>query len=178
MTSSKYQTPEDIYLFFKTQNAFERLIKHHQLVAETAKEILAGIQNIFPNLDCNYSEVLVGSAIHDAGKIIFEREINNSGKQHELAGEQYLIDLGIPSHIARFSRTHARWQDPDCTIEDLLVALADTLWKGSRNNRLENFIVKSIADSLQIDFWDIFIKLDSLFEQISDRGNERLSRSV
>jgi HD domain len=126
-------------------------------------------ENSFPSLDCDYQLVLSGAAIHDAGKIIFPNEINGSGNRHELEGEKYLIDLGITSHITRFCRTHPYWQDSKNTLEDLLVSLADVLWKGCRNEQLENLVIKTICNSIQKDFWDVFITADSLFEQVSDR---------
>lgn len=98
----KYNIPENIYNFLKLQQALERLIKHHQLVVEAAKEIITGLKYNFPFLDCDYQLVLSGSAIHDAGKIIFPNEINGSGNRHELEGEKYLISLGIPSYVEYF----------------------------------------------------------------------------
>ena len=174
---NQYKNPEDIYCFLRSQQAPERLLKHHQLVVEAAKEIIVGLKNNFPDLDCNYQQVLLGSAIHDAGKIIFTEEICAGGNNHELAGEKLLIELGIPANIARFCRTHACWNDSGNTLEDLLVALADTLWKGCRNEQLEQIAIAKISSSIQKDFWDIFILADSLFEEISDRGTDRLNRS-
>ena len=160
---ARYNSPEAIYSFLKSQQAPERLIKHHQLVVEAAEEIIIGLKDNFSNLDCNHSLVLIGSAIHDAGKIIFTNEISGAGNKHELAGEKYLINLGIPPEIARFSRTHALWNDRENTLEDLLVALADKLWKGCRNEKLEALVIKKISDLIAKDFWDVFIIADSLF---------------
>ena len=173
----KYQTPEEIDHFLKSQQAPARLITHHQLVVEATKELVFGLKQNFSNLDCNYQQVLVGAAIHDAGKMIFPHEISDKGNKHELEGEKHLIALGIPSHIARFCRTHAHWDNPDNTIEDLLVALADTLWKGCRKTELENLAIAKIASLLERDFWDVFMVVDSLFEKVSDRGTDRLNRS-
>ena len=164
-------------MLFQSRQAPDRLIRHHQLVVEAAEEIIAGLKNSFSNLECNYREVLLGSAIHDVGKIIFTHELDFPGNKHELEGEEYLSKLGIPANIARFCRTHAHWDDSDNTLEDLLVALADTLWKGCRNQKLEQMIIARISSSIQQDFWDVFIVADSLFEKVSDGGTERLNRS-
>ena len=86
--------------------------------------------------------------------------------------------MGIPAHIARFCRTHAGWKSPDNTLEDLLIALADKLWEGCRNEQLENLVINKIASLIQKDFWDIFILADSLFEKIGDRGINRLNCSL
>lgn len=173
-----YKSPADIYLFLESQKAPARLIKHHQLVVEAAEEIIAGLNNNFPNLNCNYALVLSGAAIHDAGKIIFPDEICGSGKRHELEGEIYLINLGVPPNIARFCRTHACWNSDDVNLEDLLVAVADVLWKGCRQEQLETLIIKEISASIQKDFWSVFMAADSLFERISDGGTDRLNRSI
>ncbi|VEP18818.1 HD domain-containing protein [Hyella patelloides LEGE 07179] len=175
---SQYTTPREIYAFLQQQKAPERLIKHHKLVVEATEEIITDLKTNFPNLDCNYSQVLIGAAIHDAGKIIFNNEIYKSGNRHELEGEQYLINLGIPPHIAKFCRTHAHWNDPDNTIEDLLVAVADVLWKGCRNEQLENLVISRISNLMEKDFWDVFLIVDSLFEKVSDCGIDRLNRSL
>ena len=177
MIQDRYKNPQDVYLFLKSRQAPERLVKHHQLVVEAAEEIIAGLKHNFPNLDCNYQQVSLGSAIHDAGKIIFPNEISSGGSNHELQGEKYLIAAGISPDLARFCRTHAHWNDLNNTLEDLLVALADTLWKGCREEELEHLAIAKIADLTKQDFWDIFIVADSLFEKISDRGTDRLNRS-
>ncbi|MEM8675523.1 MAG: HD domain-containing protein [Cyanobacteria bacterium P01_G01_bin.67] len=174
---NRFKIPEDIYLLLQSQQAPERLIKHHQLVVEASHELISGLKQHFPTLACNYQLVLIGSAIHDAGKVFFPDEISSSGNRHELEGEQHLIKLGISPQIARFCRTHAHWNNPDSTIEDLLVALADVLWKGCRNKQLENLVITKIASIGKQDFWDVFIIADSLFEEISDRGTDRLNRS-
>ena len=171
------QNPEDIYCFLKSQQAPEKLIRHHQLVVEAAEEIISGLKDNFANLDCDYRKALLDSAIHDARTIIFTNEIDSLGNKHELEGEKYLLKLGIPPNIARFCRTHAHWHDSDNTLEDLLVALGDTLWKGCRNQQLEQMIITRISNSIQKDFWETLIVADSLFEKVSDGGTERLNRS-
>ncbi|MEP4805795.1 MAG: hypothetical protein ABJZ69_15405 [Hyphomicrobiales bacterium] len=64
------------------------------------------------------------------------------------------------------------------SFEELMVALADTLWKGSREADLELQITDGVAARLQTDRWDLFGALDSLFEEIAADGDERLSRSI
>lgn len=174
---NKYHNPEDIYSFFKSKQAPERLIKHHQLVVEAATEIIAGLKDNFPSLNCDYQQVLLGAAIHDAGKIIFTDEITSPGNRHELEGEKYLIELGVSANLARFCRTHANWDDSSNALEDLLVTLADTLWKGCRLEQLEQIVVSRISCSIRQDFWNTFIVADALFEAIGDRGTDRLNRS-
>ena len=91
--------------------------------------------------------------------------------------QKHKIRLGIPPETARFCRTHAHQNDLDNTLEDLLVALADTLGQGCRNGQLEKIVITRISSSIQKDFWDVFITTDSLFEAVSEGGTDRLNRS-
>ena len=63
------------------------------------------------------------------------------------------------------------------SLEELLIALADKLWKGVRNQELEELVISRVSDILRQDRWELFVTLDSVFEQIASRGNERLVRS-
>jgi hypothetical protein len=65
----------------------------------------------------------------------------------------------------------------DSTLEELLIALADTLWKGLRRTALEEAVVDAAAARLGKDRWDLFVPLDSVFESIADDGASRLERS-
>jgi len=52
---------------------------------------------------------------------------------HERDGRQLLADRGIDDRLARFAETHASGKrTEDGTLGDLLIALADTCWKGKR----------------------------------------------
>jgi hypothetical protein len=64
-------------------------------------------------------------------------------------------------------RSHGQWQMMDCCFEELLVALADTLWKGKRNVQLEDKVVQQIAALGQKDYWELFVKMDACFEAIA-----------
>jgi hypothetical protein len=63
------------------------------------------------------------------------------------------------------------------SLEELLVALSDKLWKGVRNAQLEERVINEIAKALDRDRWDLFVQLDSLFEEIAADGSARLERS-
>jgi hypothetical protein len=63
-------------------------------------------------------------------------------------------------------------------LEELVVALADNLWKGKRNNELEYRVINKIANVLDRDYWEIFITLDSGFEEVAAAAADRLSRSM
>jgi hypothetical protein len=63
------------------------------------------------------------------------------------------------------------------TLEELLVALADKLWKGKRDQTLEQLVVDGVAARAAKDRWDLFTPLDDAFERIAAGGQERLDRS-
>ena len=72
--------------------------------------------------------VRLGARLHDAGEALHPHELDRSGRAHEDDGGALLLRHGIDPRVARMCRTHARWREtPDVTLEDLLVALADSL---------------------------------------------------
>lgn len=154
----------------------ERLQKHGRLVLEAAEMLIATLKS----LDFRFDEELVriGAIVHDAGKILHPNELGGGGAEHETSGERFLIEQGVEPKIARFCRSHARWDAMPCSLEELLVALADTLWKGVRRDDLEGRVIETIAERLGQDAWSLFVELDSCFERIADGGEERLRRSV
>lgn len=66
----------------------------------------------------------------------------------------------------------------ECSLEELIVALADKLWKGKREIDLEKIVIERISKLINRDFWELFIELDSHFEIIASLGEERLARSL
>jgi hypothetical protein len=63
------------------------------------------------------------------------------------------------------------------SLEELIVALADKLWKGARNSELEERVVERVAACLEQDRWALFVELDTSFEDIAAGGADRLERS-
>ena len=74
--------------------------------------------------------------------------------------------------------THASWEAPERSLEDLLLALADKLWKGKRETELETRVVKALATSARREAWEVFDPLDAICEQIAAGGPDRLERSM
>ncbi|MEM8642558.1 MAG: hypothetical protein AAGG51_27630 [Cyanobacteria bacterium P01_G01_bin.54] len=62
-------------------------------------------------------------------------------------------------------------------MEELLVALADALWKGKRQTELETLVIEQVALRSGGDYWTVFMALDSCFEAIAADGQQRLWRS-
>ena len=142
--STDPMTPAAAIRLLADLGASPRLVRHHELVLEAAT-LLCDRARRDLGLAFDREQVLVGAAIHDAGKILHPEEMREHGRRHELAGERLLVEHGVSASIARFCVTHVSWDQPDAAIEDLLVALADTLWKGKRDNDLEGRVVDVIA---------------------------------
>lgn len=153
----------------------QRLLQHVALVGEAGERLLAGLAEISVPLDAGF--VRVGIMLHDAGKIAFPAELDASGAEHEPAGQELLLNHGVSPALARVCLSHARWSAMDVSLEELLVALADKLWKGVRNNQLEQRVIDAISEALAKDRWDLFVPLDTLFEEIALGGTDRLARS-
>lgn len=143
-----------------------RLLRHVDLVLEAGERLVAGLGPL------DAEAVRVGILLHDCGKIEHPAELDGPGDRHEAAGEALLLARGVPADVARICRTHARWEEAE-TLEELVVALADKLWKGTRVQALEDRVVAWVAG----DRWDERVRLDDLFEAIADGGAERLARS-
>jgi hypothetical protein len=151
------------------------LLRHVELVGEAADLLLSGVEPLGLSLDASF--VRVGVVLHDVGKTLHPEELERSGADHEPAGEALLLRHGVSPEIARVCVSHARWTDLVVSLEELLIALADKLWKGVRVPSLEERVVQRVAASLSRDVWDVFIQLDDLFERIARDGTDRLERS-
>jgi putative nucleotidyltransferase with HDIG domain len=175
MQVRRIETARDAEALLVEIGAPERLIMHGRLVLEAADELLAGAKRLGIAIDGRL--VRAGAMLHDIGKTVHPNELQASGAQHEEAGERLLLARGIEPAVARCCVSHARWTTMTCSLEELLVALADALWKGVRRESLEKRVVDEIAGRLGVDPWSIFVDLDSCFEDIADHGPERLGRS-
>src|ERR1035438_7171932 len=110
-------------------------------------------------------QFLFGAATHDIGKALFPAELSGSGSLHEERGTEVLKQSGIPDSLARFPRTHGSWKSTDATLEDLLVSLADKIWKGKRQDDLELILVSRISRLLSRPAWEVFVSLDTILDQ-------------
>jgi hypothetical protein len=170
-----FVTVDDAYVFLKELGASSKLIIHVKLVAEASELLIAKLRLLDIGFDISF--VRLGVAFHDAGKILHPEELQIKGINHEAAGEQLLLANGIDAELARCCRSHGQWQNMECTLEELLVALADTLWKGKRSQDLENLVVKRLSKQYSRDYWELFMEMDACFEKIAEDGYSRLMRS-
>jgi putative nucleotidyltransferase with HDIG domain len=153
-----------------------RLIAHLTLVHDVAARLIHVIQDGFPDLSFDADSVLFGAATHDIGKAACPEELTEPGHKHEIKGVELLPEHGVPDRLARFAYTHANWKDdPAIQIEDLLVALADTCWKGKRLSALEEEAVRVIVERTSRRPWEVFALLDSILQGLTADADLRLS---
>lgn len=159
--------------WLRQSHAPERLLRHAELVATVADELSREVRHLGSRV--NHHEVVVGAALHDIGKIVHPAELTGPGIEHESAGEQLLLSRGVPADLARFCRTHGLPAADMPAIEDVIVALADKLWRGARRQELEAALVDRVAAATGDDRWAKFDALDAVFERIANQGERRLA---
>jgi hypothetical protein len=152
----------------------ERLVTHGALVCEAADAIIAAMQRL--NVPIDEAWIRAGAWLHDAGKSVHQEELSRPGHEHERAGEKLLLAHGVDARIARCCVSHANW-NTETSLEELLVALADKLWKGVRHEDLETLICEVVSKRLDRERWSVFTDLDASFEHIADGAEDRLRRS-
>ena len=91
--------------------------------------------------------------------------------------EALLVEIGAPPRLLRHVEPAGR-RPLDVSLEELVVALADKLWKGVRRRQLEERVIDTVAEALGKVRWDVFVELDTVFESIAADGARRLARSV
>ncbi len=166
---------DEAYNLLKKLEAPECLFVHVKLVGEALEEIIGFLSKY--NLPIDYNFARLGVVLHDAGKIVNPLEFSDSGNKHESEGNMLLLENGVAPELAQCCISHAQHDGKDCSIEELLVALSDSLWKGTRVEKLELKIVDKIAALMGKERWDIFLKLDDCFESVASSGSIRLERS-
>jgi HD domain len=168
--------PARVAALLRALDAPPRLIAHLTLVHDAAAQILGAVRQRWPQLECDDQAVLFGAATHDIGKVEHPQELAGPGSRHEEAGVFLLWKLGVSTWLAHFAWSHGQWRTvPRPLLEDLLVALADTVWCGGRDVDLEHLVAGVIGEALRSDRWAIFAELDMLLEPIAALGEQRLA---
>ena len=170
-----HSLPSIVVSILSRLDAPPRLVAHLELVHDVAIELVDGILAAFPGIEVDSEAIRIGAATHDIGKVKHRNELTAPGNRHEFDGASILLDSGLPALFARFTRTHGAWSTEELPLDDLLVALSDTIWKGKRLEELETQIVAQIAQLTATEPWETFSRLDRILEQIASRGVERLA---
>ncbi len=165
----------DSFSLLLSLNAPPRLMHHARMVLGVAEELSTALHPWGVSLDTKV--VLAGAVLHDAGKVAVPDELSASGHQHEEQGRRLLLAHGVPPEVARICVSHAQWATMDCSLEELLVALADKLWKGKREDDLERRVVAQAAERSGRALWEVFTDLDSRFDSIAAHAPLRLAES-
>jgi putative nucleotidyltransferase with HDIG domain len=168
--------PTDAEQLLRKLEAPPRLIAHLLLVHDVAMQIAERIRQRWPSLALDAEALCFGAAIHDIGKHWHPEELSEPGSQHETTGPIMLVQHGIAPNLARFARTHATWANENgVLLEDLLVALADSCWRGKRDVSLETAIIEWIVTQTGQVGWEIFIALDEVVAACTEKADERLA---
>ena len=165
----------DAYLLLKQLGATKRLLLHLQLVGDAADLLIAGYKRLGIPFDSKLVEL--GVAIHDIGKINYPAELDAPGSLHESSGRAILLSQGVQPEVAQCCVSHAAWDGPEVSFEELSVALADKLWKGKREAELELLVIDASSVKLGVERWDVYLQLDKLFESITADATARINRS-
>ena len=168
--------PQDVEELLAKLNAPKRLKMHLLIVHDVATTLADAILRTWTILPLDKDLVRFGAATHDIGKVLHQNELYGHGSRHEESGPTLLMEYGYTPEQSRFARTHGSWgTEPDLTVEDLLVALADTCWKGQRESELETMIATMISQQLGLESWEVFLTLDDVLDEVTGRVEERLA---
>ncbi|WP_416982039.1 HD domain-containing protein [Streptomyces sp. T028] len=152
-----------------------RLVAHLRAVHEVAARIVEWVGEHRPELPVDGEAVLFGAATHDIGKVLHPGELSGPGARHEEAGRELLLAHGVAPELARFAGSHASWQAPGVGVEDLLVSLADKVWKNKRVADLEDLVVAELSRAGGRPVWAEFLALDEFLTAVGEGAERRLA---
>ncbi|MBB5854935.1 HD domain-containing protein [Amycolatopsis umgeniensis] len=166
--------PEEVGGLLEKLAAPPRLAAHLRAVHDVACTLADWLEKRHPEVVFDREVTLFGAAVHDVGKTIHREELSGPGSAHEQAGYELLVSQGIDEDRARFARTHAAW-GADVGVEDLLVSVADKVWKAKRVTDLEQALVDRLAAATGQPPWEVFMALDDALERIAAEADGRLA---
>ncbi|TDB81662.1 HDIG domain-containing protein [Actinomadura sp. KC216] len=167
--------PDEAVRLLEELDAPPRLAAHLRAVHDVAAELVAWAREHHPSADVDAEAVLFGAATHDIGKARHPSELSGPGAEHEEAGYELLRERGVEERLARFARTHASWDDPGVGLDDLLVSLADKVWKAKRVTALEQRVVDALAAASGQEPWQVFMALDDACDRLAAGADRRLA---
>ncbi|MFH7595274.1 HD domain-containing protein [Streptomyces racemochromogenes] len=167
--------PPEVAELLRSLQAPPRLAAHLRAVHDVAVELVDWVEDRYPDVAVDRAAVLFGAATHDVGKTVHPEELSGPGSVHEAAGRDLLLEHGFTTDLARFAATHASWDGPDVTIEELLVSTADKVWKDKRVPDLENRLVQALAAATGREPWEEYLALDDLLTRLGTDAAHRLA---
>lgn len=167
--------PDEVAALLERLEAPPRLGAHLRAVHDVACELTDWLQRRYPRLAFSREAVLFGAATHDVGKIEYIAELSGPGTKHEEAGRALLRAHGFSAELARFAGTHGSWTRPDASTEDLIVSLADKIWKNKREPELEDLLVARLTRASGKETWEEFLALDQVLGRIGEGADARLA---
>ncbi|MFE0632048.1 HD domain-containing protein [Streptomyces sp. NPDC058864] len=167
--------PPEVARLLRDVAAPPRLAAHLRLVHDVACELVEWVGRYGPDLVVDHEAVLFGAATHDIGKALHVAELSAPGSAHEKAGRALLLARGVTPRLARFAATHGSWTDAAVTLEDLLVSVADKVWKGKRVTELEDLVVDRLAGATGDERWEVFLALDGFLGDVAADADRRLA---
>lgn len=166
--------PQAVDLLVRLQ-APPRLGAHLRAVHDVAWQLTGWLAGAYPGLGFDRAAVLFGAATHDIGKVLHPEELSGPGSRHEDAGRRLLLDAGVDPRLARFAATHGLWDSPVAAVEDLLVSVADKVWKAKRVPDLEQLVVDRLVASSGQEPWEVFLTLDDHLDALAAGADHRLA---
>lgn len=172
--SSLRPLPDRVRALLEALDASPRLAAHLRAVHDVAWELTDWVFRHYPAASFDRQAVLFGAAVHDIGKTVHAGELSGPGHEHEQAGYEILLAQGVEEHLARFAANHAAW-DAASSLEDLLVSLADKVWKAKRVTDLEQLVTDRLAAASGQEPWQVFMSLDDELNRIAAEADRRLA---
>ncbi|NUP52712.1 MAG: HD domain-containing protein [Catenulispora sp.] len=166
--------PESAVEVLEEVEAPPRLVAHLRAVHDVAAQLVDWVVGRDLPVALDSEAVLFGAATHDIGKVLHPAELSGPGSSHEPAGRDLLVTHGIRPELARFAANHAAW-DAGTDLDELLVSLADAIWKNKRRQDLEDLVVARLAAASGRAVWDEFLALDDVLTRIGDEADARLA---
>ncbi|OLF06653.1 phosphohydrolase [Actinophytocola xinjiangensis] len=167
--------PPGVEVLLTDVRAAPRLVAHLRAVHDVACQLTEWIRRHHPGVAFDRAAVEFGAAVHDIGKVEHLDELSGPGSAHEHAGYELLLARGVEEPLARFARTHASWTAAGVGVEDLLVSLADKVWKAKRVPELEHLITEHLATANGQPTWEVFMSLDDELDRIAADADRRLA---
>ncbi|WP_278262246.1 HD domain-containing protein [Nocardia sp. AG03] len=167
--------PDSALAIIRSLDTPPRLAAHLRAVHDVACQLVDWLRTTYATVRFDPDAVLFGAATHDIGKVLHPAELSGPGSAHEVDGHRLLLDHGVRESAARFARTHAAWTEPDIGMDDLLVSLADKIWKGKRVPELEQLIVQRVAAVSGQEPWQVFMTLDNELDRLAADADQRVA---